>query len=237
MIPKEIFEQSIKRYFKPIQPYLEDPSVSEVMVNGPNDIWIEVSGKLQKTEARFETEDDLMSGAKNIAQYVGKILNELAKIKPAVGRCDQALAPTAESLARLEAKVEEISAQVETVRRTMAPGRPEGGGDEPEQQPVWQGTIAIPDVRSSAIIAVQLVTSSVDLADDYRNVLRGVASTVSFTRCPQWPGLLASLSGGLGTLCLGDGSSCRSSWPSTCPGSSPCTWGLRRPSPRPSAGG
>ncbi|THA24205.1 hypothetical protein E4198_05130 [Streptomyces sp. RKND-216] len=71
--------------------------------------------------------------------------------------------------------------QTETVRRTMAPGRPEGGGDEPEQQPVWQGTIAIPDVRSSAIIAVQLVTSSVDLADDYRNVLRGVASTVSFT--------------------------------------------------------
>ncbi len=77
MIPKEIFEQSIKRYLKPIVPYLEDESVSEVMINGPRDIWIEVSGKLQKTEAVFEVEDDLMSGAKNIAQYVGKILNEL----------------------------------------------------------------------------------------------------------------------------------------------------------------
>jgi len=78
MIPKEIFDQSIKRYFKCIQPYLEDDSVSEIMINGPDDIWIEVKGKLQKTEARFENEDDLMGGAKNIAQYVGKVLNDMS---------------------------------------------------------------------------------------------------------------------------------------------------------------
>lgn len=77
MIPPEIFDQSIKRYFKCIAPYLEDDSVSEIMINGPNDIWIEVKGKLQHTEAKFDTEDDLMGGAKNIAQYVGKTLNEL----------------------------------------------------------------------------------------------------------------------------------------------------------------
>ncbi len=77
MIPKEIFEQSIRRYFSPIAPYLDDDSVSEIMINGPNEIWIEVKGKLHKTDARFEVEDDLFSGAKNIAQYVGKTLNEL----------------------------------------------------------------------------------------------------------------------------------------------------------------
>lgn len=77
MIPQVIFEQSIQRYFKCIVPYLNDDSVSEIMINGPNDIWIEVSGKLQKTDATFDNPDDLMSGAKNIAQYVGKILNEL----------------------------------------------------------------------------------------------------------------------------------------------------------------
>ena len=77
MIPKEIFEQSIRRYFAPIVPYLDDESVSEVMINGPHDIWIEIKGKLHKTDARFEVEDDLYSGAKNIAQYVGKTLNEL----------------------------------------------------------------------------------------------------------------------------------------------------------------
>ena len=77
MIPKEIFEQSIRRYFEPIAPYLDDESVSEVMINGPDDIWIEVKGKLHRTDARFEVADDLLSGAKNIAQYVGKTLNEL----------------------------------------------------------------------------------------------------------------------------------------------------------------
>jgi pilus assembly protein CpaF len=77
MIPKEIFEQSIKRYFRCIVPYLEDEKVSEIMINGPDDIWVEISGKLYQTEAKFDNADDLMGGVKNIAQYVGKTLNFL----------------------------------------------------------------------------------------------------------------------------------------------------------------
>jgi pilus assembly protein CpaF len=77
MIPKEIFEQSIRRYFRCIVPYLEDESVSEIMINGPDEIWIEMGGKLKKTDARFSNNDDLMGGVKNIAQYVGKTLNKL----------------------------------------------------------------------------------------------------------------------------------------------------------------
>ncbi len=77
MIPEKIFDQSIKRYFDCIVPYLEDDSVSEIMINGHDDIWIEVSGKLKKTDAVFENPDDLLGGVKNIAQFVGKTLNEL----------------------------------------------------------------------------------------------------------------------------------------------------------------
>lgn len=77
MIPVEIFEQSIRRYFKCILAYLEDEAVSEILINGPDDIWIEVKGKLQKTEARFQNHDDLTGGVKNIAQYVGKTLDVL----------------------------------------------------------------------------------------------------------------------------------------------------------------
>src|SRR5690606_25775724 len=62
---------------RPVVPYLDDDSVSEIMINGPNDIWIEVKDKLHKTDAIFDNEDDLMGGVKNIAQYVGKTLNEL----------------------------------------------------------------------------------------------------------------------------------------------------------------
>lgn len=77
MIPEKIFRQSIQRYFACIAPYMEDESVSEIMINGPEDIWIEVSGKLKKTDAVFENKDDLLGGVKNIAQFVGKSLNEL----------------------------------------------------------------------------------------------------------------------------------------------------------------
>lgn len=54
------------------------------------------------------------------------VLNELGKIKPAVGRIDDNRAPTAAQLTRIENKVNEVSAQVETVRRTllMLHGRP-----------------------------------------------------------------------------------------------------------------
>ncbi|MYT73317.1 MULTISPECIES: hypothetical protein [unclassified Streptomyces] len=46
---------------------------------------------------------------------------------------------------------------------------------------VWQGTVVIPDLHSSAVFFVQLVTPEIEQADDYRNVLVGVARTVTFT--------------------------------------------------------
>jgi hypothetical protein len=70
---------------------------------------------------------------------------------------------------------------LETVRKTPAPGRPPEGEEGPREGTVWQGTVAIPDIASSSVITVQLVTASVELADDYRSVLLGTARTVTFT--------------------------------------------------------
>jgi hypothetical protein len=69
----------------------------------------------------------------------------------------------------------------ESVRTTVAPGVPPEGQEEPMQGMVWQGMVAIPDSRSSSVIVVQMVTASVELADDYRGVLLGTARTVTFT--------------------------------------------------------
>jgi hypothetical protein len=69
---------------------------------------------------------------------------------------------------------------LETERTTPAPTAPLEGQDEPAQGTVWQGTVAIPVLRTSSIITVQLVTPAVELADDYRGVLLGVARTVTF---------------------------------------------------------
>ena len=45
--------------YGPITKYLDDDSVTEVMVNGPNSIYIEQAGKLQKTDSTFRDSDQL----------------------------------------------------------------------------------------------------------------------------------------------------------------------------------
>jgi hypothetical protein len=67
----------------------------------------------------------------------------------------------------------------ETERTTVAPTAPPEGQEGPAEGTVWQGTVAIPVPRTSSIITVQLVTPAVELAEDYRGVLLGVARTVT----------------------------------------------------------
>jgi pilus assembly protein CpaF len=74
-IQEEIFRKTLGHFLKPIQAYLDDPSVTEIMVNGPKEIYIERGGKIQKTEVRFDSDLALLAAAKNIAQYTGKRIN------------------------------------------------------------------------------------------------------------------------------------------------------------------
>jgi pilus assembly protein CpaF len=46
--------------FGPIQPLLDDPDVSEVMVNGPNKVFIEKNGRLTKSGVTFDNDDHVM---------------------------------------------------------------------------------------------------------------------------------------------------------------------------------
>jgi pilus assembly protein CpaF len=46
--------------YGPIQPLLEDPTITEVMVNGYNKIYIERKGKLIKTNVTFESDEHVM---------------------------------------------------------------------------------------------------------------------------------------------------------------------------------
>jgi pilus assembly protein CpaF len=70
-----MYEKSVKEFFKPVRYFLEDASVSEIMINGPEDIWIERKGKLYKTDAKF-TPEGLEAAARNVAQYVGRIITD-----------------------------------------------------------------------------------------------------------------------------------------------------------------
>src|SRR3954463_7463711 len=76
MIPKDVFEQTVLQFFAPIAPFLDDPTVSEVMINGPDQVYIERQGMLELTPARFPTREALLAALRNLSQYVGKPLSE-----------------------------------------------------------------------------------------------------------------------------------------------------------------
>lgn len=63
-------------FLEPVKPWLDDPAVSEIMINGPKDIYIEKSGRLAKVDSAFPSEPALFAAANNIAKSVGRILNE-----------------------------------------------------------------------------------------------------------------------------------------------------------------
>ena len=63
-------------FFEPIRKFLEEDAVSEIMINGPNQVFIERKGKLELTDARFVSEPALKAAAVNVAKSVGRLLNE-----------------------------------------------------------------------------------------------------------------------------------------------------------------
>ena len=76
MIPKEVYEETIMNFLEPCRPYFDDPTVTEVMINGPFSIYIEKKGILYKTEAKFADRESLVTALRNIAQYIGKYISE-----------------------------------------------------------------------------------------------------------------------------------------------------------------
>ncbi len=71
-----VFEDSIAGYLAPVKPYLDDDSVSEVMINGPDEIFIERGGKIVKTDAKFRDDQSLLAAVRNIAQSVGRRIDD-----------------------------------------------------------------------------------------------------------------------------------------------------------------
>src|SRR5690242_12838554 len=56
----------------PITPYLASPDVSEVMVNGPQKIFIEQGGKLIQLDKRYASEMDVLRVVRQLLAVSGK---------------------------------------------------------------------------------------------------------------------------------------------------------------------
>jgi len=62
--------------FGPLQPLLEDDTITEIMVNGPKNVYIERKGKLHRVPVTFESNDHVMRIIDRIVAPLGRRIDE-----------------------------------------------------------------------------------------------------------------------------------------------------------------
>jgi pilus assembly protein CpaF len=60
----------------PLEPLLADETINDILVNGPNDVYVERHGKLDKTSVRFRDAAHLVNVAQRIATAIGRRIDE-----------------------------------------------------------------------------------------------------------------------------------------------------------------
>jgi pilus assembly protein CpaF len=66
--------------FGPIEPLLADPSISEVMVNGPKKIYFERKGRLQLSDVQFDDDEHVRRIIDRIVSPLGRHVDEASPI-------------------------------------------------------------------------------------------------------------------------------------------------------------
>ncbi len=72
----DVFKNAIRNFLGPIDHFLDDPTITEILINGPSEIFIEQNGKLSKTDASFPDEEALQAAVNSIAQSVGRRISK-----------------------------------------------------------------------------------------------------------------------------------------------------------------
>jgi pilus assembly protein CpaF len=62
--------------YGPLRPLLLDESINDIMINGPQNVYVERSGKLERVAVRFRDNDHIASVAQKIAAQVGRRVDE-----------------------------------------------------------------------------------------------------------------------------------------------------------------
>jgi len=75
---ERLFEQIVAEILGlgPLEPLLADDSVTEIMVNGAKNIYVERSGKLERTSVTFESNEHLMRIIERIVAPLGRRIDE-----------------------------------------------------------------------------------------------------------------------------------------------------------------
>ena len=74
LIIKQIVDQVLG--YGPLQPLLERDDIADIMVNGAGAVFIEVGGKTQKTDIRFDSDEQILNICQRIVSAVGRRVDE-----------------------------------------------------------------------------------------------------------------------------------------------------------------
>ena len=62
----------------PLEDLLADPAVEEVMVNGPDEVYVERAGRIEEVDVRFPNEEELRNAIERILAPLGRRIDELS---------------------------------------------------------------------------------------------------------------------------------------------------------------
>src|ERR1043165_4539729 len=71
---EEVLDETLG--FGPLEPLLKDPTISDILVNGPRKVYVERRGKLEKTDVSFRDNDHLLQIIDRIVSKVGRRVDE-----------------------------------------------------------------------------------------------------------------------------------------------------------------
>jgi pilus assembly protein CpaF len=60
----------------PLEPLMHDPTISDILINGPDTVYVERRGRLEKANVRFHDLDHLISIVQRIAGRIGRRIDE-----------------------------------------------------------------------------------------------------------------------------------------------------------------
>lgn len=63
-----------------LQDLIDDSNITEIMINGPNNIFIERNGRIHKTDREFESEDKLRDIIGQIVSECNRVVNDSSPI-------------------------------------------------------------------------------------------------------------------------------------------------------------
>src|ERR1044072_8872874 len=76
METKDIYAETVRHFLAPVLPLLDDPTVTEILINGHKTVYFERDGKLNRSDFEFESRALLMAAARNIAESTGRSIDD-----------------------------------------------------------------------------------------------------------------------------------------------------------------